>query len=186
MIDLDAVRRGIGCKDETLLGEVLDGSDLPDDDTDADEYELENDDDDDLDPPEELPSSQDAPRHIIMGEPWARGISSKYGWAFRALCEHFGVELDHTNWGRTRGEYIQSFDRILAKLGVRADVVSLASLTEASGGFPFPPSITPTFGTMTATRVTRAAAALAAVDRAVLENVTKGVPERDPWHAEGP
>jgi hypothetical protein len=57
MADLDAVRKAFGCKDEALLGKVLDGSDLPDDDTDADEYELEDDDDDDPDIPEELPSS---------------------------------------------------------------------------------------------------------------------------------
>lgn len=175
MADLDALRKAFGCKDETLLGKVLDGSDLPADDTDADEYELEDDDDDDQDVPEELPSSQDALRHIIMGEPWVRGIASKYVLAFMALCEHFGAELDRTNWGRTRAEYIQAFDRILAKLGVKADVIRLASLIEGGGDFPFPRAIAPNCGTMTAARVARAAAALAGVDRASLEAASQGV-----------
>jgi hypothetical protein len=175
MADLDAVRAAFGCKDEALLGKVLDGSDLPDDDTDPDEYELEGDDDDDTDVPEELPSTQDALCHIIMGEPWVRGIASKYDWAFQALCEHFGVELDHTNWGRTRGEYVQVFDRILAKLGVEADVIRLTSLMGGGGDFPFPPAIAPTFGSMTAAKVARAAAALAAVDRTALEAASQGV-----------
>ena len=175
MADLDAVRKAFGCKDEALLGKVLDGSDLPDDDTDADEYELEEDDDDDPDIPEELPSSQDALRHIIMGEPWARGIASKYHWAFWALCQHFGVELDQTNWGRTRGEYIQAFDRILEKLGVKADVIRLASLAGGGGDFPFPPAIAPNCGAMPAAKVAQAAAALAGVDRAALEAASQGV-----------
>ena len=53
MADLDAVREAFGCKDDGLLAKVLDGSDLPDDDTDPDEYELEDDDDDDAEAPEE-------------------------------------------------------------------------------------------------------------------------------------
>jgi hypothetical protein len=175
MADLDAVRQAFGCKDEALLRAVLDGSDLPDDDTDPDEYELEEDDDDNPDIPEELPSSQDALRHIVMGEPWVRGIASKYDWAFRALCEHFGVELDRTNWGRTRAEYVQAFDRILTKLGVDADVIRLASLTGGGGDFPFPRAIAPTCGSMPAAKVARAAAALAGVDRAALEAASRGV-----------
>src|SRR3712207_4647500 len=97
MVDLDAVRKAFGSKNEALLEKVLDGSDLPDDDTDPDEYEMEED-DDEPEIPEELPSSQDALRHIIMGEPLVGGIASKYDRAFVALSQHFGVELDQTCW----------------------------------------------------------------------------------------
>src|SRR5688500_11859251 len=109
MADLDAVRKAFGCKDEALLRKVLDGSDLADDDTDPDEYEMEDDDDDNPDMPEALPSSQDALRHLIMGESWVRGIGGKYGFAFLVLCRRLGEELDRTNWSQTRAEFVQAF-----------------------------------------------------------------------------
>lgn len=176
MIDLDAVRQAFGCKDEALLAEALKDPDLPDDDTDADEYEWEEDDEDNPDIPEELPSSQDALRHLIMGEPWARGIPGKYGFAFFVLCRRLGEELDRTHWELTRAEFVPAFDRILAKLGVKADVIKLASLTGGGGDFPLPRRFQdPTFGTMTGAEAARAAAALAGVDRAALEAAGKGV-----------
>lgn len=170
MVDLDSVRKAFACKDEALLEKVLDGSDLEDDDTDPDEYELEDDEDDfDSDEPEELPSSQDALRHIIMGEPWARGIAGKYGYVFMVLCRQLGEELDRTNWGQTRAEFDGAFDRVLAKLGVNADVIRLGSLMQGGGDFPLPKRFRdPSFSTMTATQAARAAAALGGVDRALL------------------
>ncbi|OAI57957.1 hypothetical protein AYO47_00245 [Planctomyces sp. SCGC AG-212-M04] len=175
MADLDAVRKAFGCKDRKLLKAVLAGSDLDDDDTDAEEYELEYDDDDDPDVPEELPSSQDALRHIIMGEPWARGIGSKYGYAFLVLCQHLGKELDRTSWGTTSAEYDQAFDLVLAKLGVKADIITVRWLSEGSRYFPLPESAEPVYGTMPTEKVAQAAAALAQVDRAALEAASQGV-----------
>jgi hypothetical protein len=110
-----------------------------------------------------------------MGEPWARGIASKYGFAFMALCEHLGEELDRTHWGRTRAEYVEAFDRVLATLGVGPEVIRMASLTGGGGDFPFPAAIAPTFGTMTAAGGARAAAALAGVARPAVEAASRGV-----------
>lgn len=174
MADLDALRSAFGCKDKALLRKVLDGSDLPNDDTDADEYEMEYDDDDDTDVPEELPSSQDALRHIIMGTPWVRGIGSKYGCAFLVLCQHLGEELDRTNWGMTSAEYDHVFDQVLAKLGVGADVINVTSLAEGSRNFPLPESADPPFGTMPAPNVARAAAVLAPIELAAVEAASVG------------
>jgi hypothetical protein len=175
MADLDAVRSAFGCKDAALLRKVLDSSDLPDDDTDADEYELEYDDDDDPDIPDELPSSQDALGHLIMGEPWVRGIGSKYGYAFLVLCQHLGEELDRTSWGTTRAEYDNAFDLVLAKSGVAANVICVTSLAEKGTYFALPPAADPPYGTMTAAKVARAAETLAAVDRAALELASQRV-----------
>jgi hypothetical protein len=125
--------------------------------------------------PEELPSSQDALRHIIMGEPWVRGIGGKYGYAFLVLCQHLGEELDRTNWGTTRAEYDHAFDLVLAKLGVKADVISVTSLAEGSRYFTLPRSADPPYGTMTAAKVARAVEPLAGVDRAALEVASQGV-----------
>jgi hypothetical protein len=178
MADLDEVRNAFGCKNKKLLKQVVEAADLPDDDTDADEFEEaeDGDEDIDLDDIEELPSSQDALRHIIMGEPWARGIGSKYGYVFLALCEHLCEELERASWGETRAEYVEAFDKVLRKVGVKADVVSLSTLTGGHGDFPLPPrGDFPFIGSMTAAEVARAAAALGAVDRAALEAASKAV-----------
>jgi hypothetical protein len=178
MADLDEVRNVFGCKNKKLLKQVLEDAALADDDTDADEFEEAEDGDEDIDVDdiEELPSSRDALRHIIMGEPWARGIGSKYGYVFLALCQHLCEELDRANWGETRAEYVEAFDKVLRKVGVKAEVVSLSKLTDGHGDFPLPPRADfPFIGSMTAAEVARAATALGAVDRAALEAASKTV-----------
>lgn len=178
MVDLDNIRKAFGSKDKKLMKAILDAHDIADDDTDVDEFEEaeEGDEDLDLDELEELPSSQDALRHIIMGEPWARGIGSKYGYVFMTICEHLGERLDAPNWGETRAEYLHEFDKVLAKVGVPASVVSMQALAGETDLFPLPPrNDFPFIGTLTPAEAAAAAKALAAVDRAALEKASKKV-----------
>lgn len=127
-IKLDELKKVRGCKDAALLAAMIDSGEVPDDDDDPDEYELLDDEEDDDDEgPESLPTSADALRHIIMGESYARGIGAKYGYVAMAICEHLGERLPNNMWGRTRGEFVEAFDRALGKLGVPKSVLRLES-----------------------------------------------------------
>lgn len=178
MVDLDEMRKVFGSRNKKLLKAVLEGSDLADDDTDVDDFEEaeDGDEDIDIDELEELPSSQDALRHIVMGEPWARGIGSKYGYAFMALCQHLGEELDRPTWCETRAEYVEAFDKVLVRVGVPPEVVSMSALTNSGGPFPLPPrNDFPCIGAMTSQQAATAAVALAGVNREALNRASQGV-----------
>lgn len=178
MADLDRVRKAFGCKDKKLLRAVLEEADLDDEDTDPGDFEEaeDGDEDIDIDDLEELPSSQDALKHIIMGTPWARGIGSKYGYAFLALCQHLCEELPRDNWGETRAEYVAQFDEVLRAVGIPQDTLCLKQLTNSPGDFPLPPrNDFPFVGVLTPAQVARAAAALGAVARPALETAARGV-----------
>ncbi len=108
MVDFAEVQAALGCKDRDLFARIQKKAKLDADDTDVDDFEEaeEGDEDIDLDEIEELPSTRDALEHLIMGTPRARGIGSKYGYAFLAICSHFGKTLNHEFWGETRAEAI--------------------------------------------------------------------------------
>lgn len=172
LIDFAEVKAAFGCKDKDLFARIQKKARLDSDDTDVDDFEEadEEDEDIDLDEIEELPSSRDALQHIIMGTPWARGIGSKYGYAFEAICKHFGNVLDREFWGETRGEYVAEFDKILSKVGVDPAMVSMSKLINDSEEFELPTRADfPFIGSMTPAECRDASAMLDKVDRAVLE-----------------
>ena len=178
MVELDELRKVFGSKNNSLLQAILDANEIDDDDTDVDEFEEAEDGDEDIDPDDldGLPSSQDALRHIILGEPWARGIGSKYGYMFLEICRHLGEQLDANSWGETRAEYVSAFDGVLRKVGITPDIVSMEALTCSPDIFPLPPRGSfPTTGSLTAAKAAKAAIALAAVDRAALTRASQKV-----------
>ena len=178
MVDLDVLKKAIGCRDKKLLKKLMDATELPDDDTDVDDYEVApgSDEDFDIDEIEELPSSQDALRHIIMGEKWAKGIGSKYGYAFHEICLHFGERLESENWGETRAEFVSEFQKVLVKAGLKPEVFSFENLVFGDSDFKLPPrSDCPYISATKPSGLKKAAKALAAVDREKLEAASKRV-----------
>lgn len=135
-VDLNAVRRVFGSKDEELLKEIIRKHNVPADDDDPDEMEYEDEFDDDEEGEDDegdggadgvMPSSQAALRQMVMGEPYNRGCGFKYGYLFKTLCEHFGRMLDNTAWERSGGEYNSAFDTVLKKLRVPAGLLRVDS-----------------------------------------------------------
>ncbi|MGL6074410.1 MAG: DUF7691 family protein [Fimbriiglobus sp.] len=181
LVDLDAVLKVFGSRDEALLKKVIQASDIADDDTDPDEFEEaeEGDSDLDLDEIDELPSSQDALRHIIMGEPYARGIGSKYGYVFTNICEMLGENLAGEFWQETRAEYLTNFDSMLVKLGIPGQVFSMDGLIMPSELIPLPPrSDAPYIGVVTVDQAAKALKAFEAVDPVKLDKASETIRTR--------
>jgi hypothetical protein len=84
-VDLDALRRAVGSRDESLLAVMV-----------ADDPRLAE--------PEkagrtrrEIPLGR-ALRHLVMGEPAVEGSAHQYGYALEALCKHLGGSLPSAEW----------------------------------------------------------------------------------------
>lgn len=180
LVDIKELKKVFGSKDSKLLREIVRTNEIDDEDTDPDDNEEDEQDEDDddfgIDAIDALPSSKDALSHIIMGDPWARGIGSKYGYMFLEICQHLGERLEAANWGETRAEYVMEFDKVLKKLNVPEYVISMSGVVCGGGPFPLPPrSDAPTFGVMTSAKAAKAAKALAAVDRTALQKACQKV-----------
>lgn len=123
-IKLEEFKKVRGSGDEALVDAVATSDDVPDDDDDPDDYEV-LDDDEEEEESESLPTSREALRHIVMGEPYARGIGFKYAYMALEICAHLGEKLPNDLWGQTRAEFVEAFDRFLNKLGVPKSVLRL-------------------------------------------------------------
>jgi hypothetical protein len=178
LVDMGELLKLFGCKDEQLLNDVIKKKKIDKKDTDPDDFEEaeEGDEDIDLDELEALPSSQDALKHIIMGEPWARGIGSKYGYVFLSLCSHLYTTVDTDSWGQTRAEWVETFDNVLKKLKVPQAAIRMQQVLFVPADLPLPPRYdAPTIGILTVQQAKLAAEALAAVTPEALEKASQNV-----------
>lgn len=191
LVDVKEIKAVFGSKNKKLLQAIIRDQEIDDSDTDPDDFEYDDfDEDDDVEDDDEderedededgeeedLPSSKDALTHIIMGQPWARGIGSKYGYVFLAICQHLGEPLNSDNWGETRAEYVIQFDKVLTKVGVPEAIISMSILTCSGGPFRLPPRTdVPTFGTLSVAKAAKTAKTLAAIDRAQLQKAASKV-----------
>jgi hypothetical protein len=177
LVEMAEVLKLFGCKNEKLLKEVIKKQKIDKDDTDPDDFEDDDEfDDEDDEEMEELPSSQDALRHIIMGEPWARGIGSKYGYVFMSLCQHLYSSVELESWGQTRAEWVEAFDKVLKKLKVPEDAVRMTNILFQAAELPLPPrQDAPTIGILTVQQAKLAAEALTDVTPEELEKASQNV-----------
>lgn len=105
LVDLEQLRRAIGCKSEALLAEVIAGN--PD--------VLRDEESDD----EELSLTQ-ALRHLVMGEPPEAGSAHQYGYALMELCRHLGEELPERDlWESIHSDVLEATgaDELLSRTG---------------------------------------------------------------------
>jgi hypothetical protein len=70
------------------------------------------------------PSRRDALRAVIEGGPFDERYGFQYGYAYEMICQHFGKFLNNDRVSSFRGDWLETVDAGLGKLGMTVKVTS--------------------------------------------------------------
>jgi hypothetical protein len=128
-VDLERLRREVGCGDAELAASYGAGFT-------ADDRETQDFIDDCLPDGPERPTLADVARQVIMGEPYDERIGFAYGYFLKWLCERHGVSQWNNSLMPIPVDYLSTLDTEFTKAGLLTPEVSIHDL--GWGGAPVP------------------------------------------------
>ncbi len=119
-VDINYLKHFLGCKDESVLAELID---VHDEDLQKDM--------EDFDPYDDEETLLDlAIKHLIMGERQSEDYgeyASAYGYAFKHLCSAYGEHLNNSQWSAMRSSWFDLVDEEMDSIGIKDESFSMWS-----------------------------------------------------------